>query len=247
MTDTTEKKSNPIARFGPLIVIALAIGAVFATGAHKYLSLNAISENYDALTGFVTENRVQAIGLFSLAYIVAVALSLPGAGILSILGGLLFGTLTGTVTVVIAATIGATIIFLVAKTALGDSLRSRAGGFVKNMEEGFQNNAFSYLLLLRLVPLFPFFIVNIVPSFLRVKTPTFFLATLIGIIPGSFAYVSVGEGAAEIIRQGGELELGGLLLNPKILTPIIALSVLAFIPIIYKAVSGRKKTADTVD
>ncbi len=239
MTEETPKKSNPLVRFGPLLVILVAVGAVFATGAHKYLSLDAISENYDVLTGFVAQNKFQAIGLFMVAYIVAVALSLPGASIFSLLGGLLFGIVTGTVVVVIAATIGATIIFLVAKTALGDSLRSRAGGFINKMEEGFNNNAFSYLLLLRLVPLFPFFIVNIVPSALGVRTPTFFLATLIGIIPGTFAYVSAGNGAAEVIRQGGDLNLGGLLTNPNILIPIVALSVLALIPIIYNAVSKK--------
>ena len=150
---------------------------------------------------------------------------------MSLIGGFLFGAGVGTAAVVVAATIGATAIFLAARSALGDVLKSKAGGFVEKFEAGFNENAFSYLLLLRLVPLFPFFIVNLAPAFTKIKTPTYVLATFIGIIPGAFAYVSAGRGLGAVFESGGEVSLTGLLTKPEILTPIVALSLLALLPI----------------
>ncbi|RZO69093.1 MAG: TVP38/TMEM64 family protein [Parvularculaceae bacterium] len=232
-------------RFLPLILIGVAAIAALRLGVTDYLSLDALRENYQALTAFVEARFWVALILYMAAYITVAALSLPGAGILSITGGFLFGTFIGLGAVVVAATIGGTLIFLAARTAFGDFLRKKAQGFIKQMEQGFNNNAFSYLLLLRLIPIFPFFVVNIAPAFFGVSTRVFFLATLIGIIPGAFAFVSVGTGLGAILEAGGDISLSGLLTKPEILTPIIALSVLALIPIIAKALGVKTPSSAT--
>lgn len=232
---TNAAKTAGPARFLPLALIAAAAGAVYLTGAYKYLSLDTLREHRAALEAFVDQRLVLAILLFAAAYVAVTALSLPGATLMSLLGGFLFGPFLGTAVVVIAATIGAGVIFTAARTALGDALRNKAGPFVRRMEEGFSRNAFSYLLLLRLIPMFPFFIVNIAPALFNVKLGVFIAATFIGIIPGAFAFVSAGNGLGAVLETGGDLKLTGLLTQPAVLTPIIAISFLALLPIALKA------------
>jgi len=232
-------RSGAIQRFGPLIVIAILAVVFFSSGAHRYLTLESLKENYVALQSFVADHFATALFIFTFSYVLVTATSLPGATLMSLVGGFLFGVAVGVLAVIVGATLGATIIFLIARTALGDSIRNRAGPLIQKLEDGFQENAFSYLLLLRLIPLFPFFIVNIAPAVFGVKTRTFFLATLIGIIPGVFAFVSAGNGLGAVLESGGDLKLAGLLTQPAILTPIIALSVLAIIPIIYQRMMAR--------
>ncbi|MEO0400728.1 MAG: VTT domain-containing protein [Pseudomonadota bacterium] len=222
-------------RFVPILVIASVAGLVFASGLHRQLSLDTLQTHYETLTAFVDARFWVALAAFSGLYIAAASLSLPGASLLSILGGFLFGVPIGFASVLVSATIGASIVFIAAKTAFGDVLKAKASGFVQRMEEGFNNNAVSYLLLLRLLPIFPFFVVNVAPAFFGVPTRVFVLTTFIGIIPGVFAYVSAGNGLGAVLEAGGELSLQGLLLQPEILTPIIALSVLALLPIVAKA------------
>ncbi|MEQ8179006.1 MAG: VTT domain-containing protein [Amphiplicatus sp.] len=232
--EASKPAKRGLGRFLPLLLIAGAAALYFATGAHRYLSFEALKQNHSALEAFVAENFVFALVAYMLVYIAATALSLPGATLLSLLGGFLFGTLAGLGAVVIAATLGATIIFLAARTALGDFFRARAAGFIKKMEAGFNKNAFSYLLLLRLIPVFPFFIVNVVPAFTRIRVSTYMLATFIGVIPGAFAFVSAGNGLGAVLERGGEVNLKGLLLQPEVITPIVALSLLALLPIVMK-------------
>lgn len=241
--DAPEKKS-PISRFGPLVVIAVIAATFVGSGAHRFLTLDSLRENYESMSVFVEQNFLTALALFIFAYIIVTAASIPGASFMSLAGGFLFGAIVGTAAVVVSATIGATIIFQVARTALGDALRERAGSVVKKLEDGFNENAFSYLLLLRLIPLFPFFVVNIAPAFFGVKTRTFFSATLIGIVPGAFAYVSAGNGLGAILRAGGDIQLSGLLTQPEILTPIIAMSILAIVPIVYQQIKKSSTEAE---
>ena len=180
--------------------------------------------------------------LFIGIYAAATALSLPGGAVLTVTGGFLFGGLIGTFWVVLAATIGATAVFLVAKTALGDSLRRKAGPFLKRMEAGFQENALSYLLVLRLIPLFPFFIVNLVPAFLGVGLRTYVIGTFVGIIPGSFVFASVGAGLGSLLDQPGELSLAGVV-TPEIVIALVGLSLLSLLPVAYKKLAARRKPA----
>ncbi|MCG8544477.1 MAG: TVP38/TMEM64 family protein [Alphaproteobacteria bacterium] len=228
-----------VKRLTPLFVLAAGLVAFFAFGLEEYLTFDALRDNRVWLLEQV-ENSALLVGLiYVLIYIAVVAFSLPGAAVMTIAGGFLFGQWLGSVYVVVAATAGATILFVAAKTALGDLLRAKAGPFLQKMEAGFRENALSYLLVLRLVPIFPFFIVNLVPAFLGVSLKVFFVATLVGIIPGSFVYATVGAGLGSIFDSGEEFSPAGIL-TPEIITALIGLAVLALIPVVYKRIKARR-------
>lgn len=220
-------------RLLPLFAIAGAIGAVFALGLDQYLSFNALRENRELLTGFVQDNYLVALLVFVAVYAVATALSLPGGAILTITGGFLFGTALGTAYAVVGATIGAVIVFLAARTALGDNLRQRAGPWLRKMEEGFKENALSYLLVLRLVPLFPFFVVNLVPAFLGVPLRTYVIGTFLGIIPGGFVFASVGAGLGSVFDSMDDFSPSAAL-TPEVIIALVGLAVLSLVPVGYK-------------
>lgn len=225
-------------RLIPLLVLVMGLVAFFALGLHRYLSFQTLRAHRDALLTWVHTTGVLAAVTYMAVYAVAVAFSLPGGAVLSIAGGLLFGTVWGTVYIVISATIGATVLFLIAKTALGEPLRARAGRWLHHMAAGFRDNALSYLLVLRLVPLFPFFVVNLVPAFLGVPLSTFVIGTGIGIIPGAFIYATVGAGLGNIFDAGDEFSVKGIL-TPHMLMALIGLAVLALIPVLYKKLKAR--------
>ncbi len=246
MTAQSPSKSLPaqIKRILPILLIAIALGLFFALGLHHYFTLETLRENREALRIWVDTSPGLAIGIFMLVYAAAVAISFPGASILTVFGGFLFGLWPGVPAVVIAATLGGTIIFLASKTALGDILSNRAGGFVKNMEKGFHENELNYMFVLRLVPVFPFWAINIAAGLLGVSLRNFFIGTLFGIIPGSFVYVSIGAAAGAAFDAGDDVSLSGILFKPETLLPIIGLVVLALIPIALKRFS---KTAANLD
>jgi len=223
----------------PLLVLVAGLIAFFAFDLDQYLTFEALRENRAWLLGHVEKSAVLAALVFIGIYITVVAFSLPGGAVMTITGGFLFGQVLGTLYVVFAATVGATILFIAAKTALGDFLRAKAGPFLRKMEDGFSENALNYLLVLRLIPIFPFFIVNLVPAFLGVSLRVFVIATFIGIIPGSFVYIAVGTGLGSIFDSGEEFTASGIL-TPEILTALIGLAILAILPIVYKRVKARK-------
>ncbi|HEY6288775.1 MAG TPA: TVP38/TMEM64 family protein, partial [Nitrospiraceae bacterium] len=170
------------------MAIAVAIGAFFYFDLGRFLSLNALKENRDHLLAFTEANYATAVGLFVLAYIAVTGLSLPGAVILTLAGGFLFGSVFGTVFVNIGATTGATLAFLAARYLLRDWVEQKFGSRLGPIQAGFSKNAFNYLMTLRLIPLFPFFLVNMVSGLTRVSLGTYVTATAIGIIPGSFVF-----------------------------------------------------------
>lgn len=227
-----------ISRLLPLLLLALAVAAAYAAGLHRYFTFDTLEQNRNELLAFVDDHPLSAPLLFVLLYAVVVALSIPGGAIMTIAGGFLFGTWTGTLWVVIGATLGATLIFLIAKTSLGDWLAEKAGGAIRRMEEGFRENALSYLLVLRLIPIFPFWLVNIVPAFLGVGLGTYVLGTVIGIVPGSLVYASVGNGLGAVFDAGGTPDLG-IVFKPEILLPLVGLAVLAMLPVVYRKFRGR--------
>ncbi len=229
-------------RFAPLGLIGAAIAAAFALGVDEYLSFEVLRDNRAFLAAFVHDNALLAAAVFIAGYAAATALSLPGGAILSIAAGFLFGTLFGTLWVVIAATLGAVGIFLAARTALGDVLKAKAGPWLKKMEQGFNENALSYLLVLRLVPLFPFFVVNLVPAFLGVPLRTYALGTVLGIIPGTFVFVSVGAGLGSVFDRGGAFSPASAL-TPEVITALVGLSVLSLVPAAYKKLKSRPAPA----
>jgi uncharacterized membrane protein YdjX (TVP38/TMEM64 family) len=231
----------PLKRFLPLAIMLLAIIAAFALGLDDYLSLDRLERHRAQLLELVERHPLSAPLAFMLIYAAAVALSIPGGAILTMAGGFLFGVVAATCYVVIAATVGATIVFLIARTALGDSLRRRAGPGLRRMEAGFRENALNYLLFLRLIPVFPFWLVNLVPAFLGVPLATYVVATLIGIIPGSLVYASVGNGLGAVFESGGTPDLG-VIFDPEIILPIVGLAVLAILPVAYKKIRARQPT-----
>ena len=228
------KPPNLLWRLGPLLVIAAALALFFALDLQRYFSLEALRDNRDALKDWVDANPALSIAAFALAYAGAVAISFPGATILTVFGGFLFGLWPGVPVIVVAATLGATVVFLAARTALGDVLRNRARGLVKRMEEGFRQDELSYLFFLRLAPVFPFWAVNIGAGALGVRLRNFLIGTFFGIIPGSFVYASIGNAAAAAFDAGEDVSLRGVLLRPEILLPFIGLAVLALLPVFFK-------------
>ena len=230
------KPRSKVKRFLPLAVIAIALGAFFAFGGPKYISLDSLRDNQDFLKTLVADHAVLAVPGFIVLYATLVSISFPGASFLSIFAGFLFGVVTGTFAVVIGATIGATLIFLIARSALGAGLAAKAGPFMKKFEQGLKENELSYLFILRLVPIFPFFIVNVVPALFDVKTRNYILATLFGIIPGALVYVSVGNGIGDALAAGADVPLKGLMFRPAVILPILGLMLLSLIPVFYKKI-----------
>lgn len=226
-------------RFGPLVALAAIVAGAFALGLDDYVSFETLRANSERLQSFVAESFVIAALAYMAIYAVVVAASLPGGAVLTMTGGFLFGVAFGTAFAVVGATIGATGVFLIARTALGDALREKAGGAIARMAEGFRRDAFNYLLFLRLVPAFPFFVVNLAPAFLGVKLSTYVVATLIGIIPGAFVFASVGAGFESVIAQGGELSARGVL-TPEVITALVGLAVLALIPVVVRRLREGK-------
>ena len=234
MTETLQAPKSSLKRFAPLIVIGAALSAFFALGGPDYVSIESLKNNRETLTALVANNFVLAIAGFIALYAVLTAISFPGASLLSIFGGFLFGTIVGGSAITVGATLGATGIFLAARYAIGDALSQKAGPYMKKFEAGLKENEVSYLFILRLIPAFPFFIVNIVPALFDVKLRNYVLTTFFGIIPGCFVYASVGAGIGAIFDAGEDVKLGGLMTEPKILLPILGLMALAALPIIYK-------------
>ena len=246
MPEQAQEEAKPkkgLARWLPLFIIAGALGAFFALGLNKYFDLNVLRENRASLLEWTAREPILAIGVFIAAYAAAVAISFPGASILTIFGGFLFGLWPGVPMIVTAATLGAFIIFVAAKTAFGDALSQKAGGFAKRMEEGFRSNELSYMLLLRLVPLFPFWAVNIGAGVAGVKARNYLIGTFIGIIPGSFVYAGIGATAGDAFDAGEELTLSGVLLAPQTIALLSVFTILAIAPMIYRWRAGKAKDA----
>lgn len=232
-------------RLLPIGVIIAALVVFFALGGPEYISLDALRDHKDSLSRFVKANFLVAIGAFILIYAVLTAISIPGAWVMSLLGGFLFGTLVGGGAIVVGATIGATCLFLAARYAIGDFLKAKTqGSYIKKFEEGLKENELSYLFILRLIPAFPFFVVNFVPALFDVKVRNYVLSTFFGIMPGSFVYASVGQGLETILADGGEASLSGLMFQPKVIFPILGLIALSLLPVFYKKFFGKTKKAN---
>ncbi len=240
-TTTRERAdtTGPLRRLLPLAVLGAVIAAVFAFDLDRFLSFEALRDNREILMAFVQDQAILAVAVFVALYAVSTATSLPGGAVLSIAGGFLFGSVAGTAWIVIGATIGATALFLVAKTAFGDALRAKAGPWLKKMEAGFQDDALSYMLVLRLVPLFPFFVVNLVPALLGVRLRTYVVATFVGIIPGAFVFASVGAGLGSVF-DSMEAFSPASALTPEVITALVGLAVLSLIPVAYKKLKARR-------
>ncbi|MBZ0216888.1 MAG: TVP38/TMEM64 family protein [Fimbriimonadaceae bacterium] len=248
------EKSGYLRRFLPIVVLALMAALVVSQGWHKYLTLEQLILNRDVLTEYVARHLGLALTVFMGIYVAIVALSLPGGALLTVAGGFLFGWVIGGISVVVAATLGAVILFLIARSSVGEFLATRAGPWLGKLSKGFQEDAFHYLLFLRLVPAFPFWLVNLAPALLGVNLRTFVIATFIGIIPGTFAFAFLGSGLDSVIKAQQEanqacmtgidacefkLDIGALV-TPQLLIALGALGIVALLPIFLKKRRARK-------
>lgn len=260
--DGARRPTAAVWRWMPLVLLVAATAFAISQGWHRQLTLESLIAHETDFRHFVEQNLAGALVIYALVYVAVVALSLPGGLLLTLAGGFLFGWLLGGLVTVVAATVGATLIFLIARSSLGTALAARAGPRLSALREGFQKDGLYYLLFLRLVPAFPFWLVNIAPALLGVRLSTYVLGTAIGIIPGTFAFAFVGAGldsvvaaqraafddcvtqaAAKGLDPSTACNLGldpSALVTPGLLAALVALGVLALIPIGAKKVLGRR-------
>lgn len=229
-------------RLLPLIFLIAMVVSATAFRLDKYLTLDALRDNRAALLAIVTDHGLAAAVGFALAYAIVVALSLPGATIMTLAGGFLFGTLFGAGLTVVGATAGAVLLFVVARSAMGDLMRQRAGPFLARMADGFGEDAFNYLLFLRLVPAFPFWAVNLAPALLGMRLLPFATATALGIIPGTTVYSAFGAGLGRVFDAGGEVRLKDVF-SPPLIAALVGLGVLSLLPILLRRWRGRTKAS----
>ncbi len=214
-----------------LTVAALFIGALvafFSLGGEQYLSLEAIKNNRDNLLAYTENHYLVAILLAILIYTASTAFSIPGATLLSLTVGFLFGRWVGTVVILLAATLGATLVFLAARYLFAETARQKLNsGLAARLINGFNDNAFNYLLFLRLVPLFPFWLVNLAPAFTPIKVRTYVIGTAIGILPGCFVFANLGQSL-------GRIDSLNQLVSTETLFAFALLGLFALLPVLIK-------------
>jgi uncharacterized membrane protein YdjX (TVP38/TMEM64 family) len=229
-----------------LIALAVALVALAIYALRDTLTFETLRENRETLLAWRDANYLLAAAGYMALYVTVTALSLPGGAVMTMTGGFLFGLVPSTAMTVVAATTGATLIFLAAKAGFGDALHRRitaegSGGVLKRLEAGLRENAFNYLLMIRLVPAFPFWLINLAPAFLGIRLRTYVAATFLGIIPGTAVYTWIGAGLGEVFARGEEPDFG-LIFDPVILGPILGLAALAVLPVVIRKVGGRGVT-----
>lgn len=216
-----------IRRYAPLALLLALMALIYTQGWHTQISLETLQDQKAQLQTFAAAKPISTAAIFVALYITAIALSLPVATLLTLTGGFLFGIALGTILVVFSATTGASILFLIARSAIGEPLRQRAGDLYTKIEKNMQDNATFYMLFMRLAPIFPFFLVNIVPALFNIRLKIFVLTTAIGIIPGSFIYVNLGQAL-------GDIDTLKDLIAPQTIIALTLFACLALIPIFLK-------------
>lgn len=229
-------------RYLPAIILLAGLALFLILGPDRALSFEMLARHRAELVAWVAGHRAGAIVLFVFAYAVAVAFSLPVAILVTPLGGFLFGPWLGALLSVIGATVGSVAVFLAARSALGDVLQRRAAPWVHRFEDGFRRDGISYLLFLRLVPVFPFWLVNIVPALLGMRLGPYTVATLLGIVPAALVYAAAGAGFGAVFARGETPDLG-LLLQWPILLPLAGLGVLSLLPVLVGRLRGRDRAS----
>ncbi len=230
-------------RYLPLAVIVILLALGYAFGVQDHVTLAELGERRDALKAHVDAHFARSIAIYLAVYTVSAAIAFPAQSVLSIVGGFLFGWQAGAAAIAVGATTGATILFLATRSAFGDFLRRRAGGIAAAVGEGFRTNAVGYLLVLRLAPVFPFFLVNIVAALFDISLRSFVLATFFGILPGVLAYAWLGEGVDSVLvaasAAGREPSVADLL-TPQITIAFFALAAVAALPLLVRWLRRRR-------
>lgn len=224
----------------PLAVIAILMVIAYATGVADYFTYEMLRERHATLTEFVHNYYFSASAIFILTYIVSTSLSLPIGIYLSFIGGYLFAQPWSLIYVTVGATIGASILFWAAKIALKDFLTRKYSDKLAKMKDGFNENAANYLLFLRLVPIFPFWFVNLAPALLGVRFFTFVWTTAVGILPGVFVFTQFGAGIGSILETGDDFSIESVF-TTEIQIALAALAIFVLIPVIVKKIRKRKK------
>ncbi|MEM7505419.1 MAG: VTT domain-containing protein [Pseudomonadota bacterium] len=236
---TPATKEGGIKKLLPIALIACGAAAGFFF-LRDFLSFETLEQNYETLIAWREENFVAMIAAYFFIYVLVVAFSIPGAIWMTLLGGFLFGTVTGSAIVILAATTGATLLFLAAKTSLGEVLRSKAGGWITKLEDEFRQGEISFLLIMRLVPVMPFFVANLVPAFLGTRLFNFVWTTLVGIIPGTLVFISIGSGLGAQLGTGEPPNLN-VIFELHVLGPLLGLAMLASLPIVLRKLGITSK------
>jgi len=231
-------------RFIPIFIILTLMAIAYFIGLHEYFTFEKLKEHRQTVQSIVANYPILAPVVFVVAYMISTALSIPGGIFLSIFGGFLFPQPFSTIYVVIGATLGAIIIFLAAKTALGDFLKDKAGPLLQKMRKGFQEDAVNYLFFLRLVPIFPFWMVNLAPAFFGVSLFTFAWTTFVGIIPGAFVFTQAGVGLGAILDSGDTLTIDAIF-NTQVKIALIALGIFALLPVVIKKLRKKRDATES--
>lgn len=241
MSDTSAPGKMSFRRNIPLLAI-LCIALVGAVTLKDYLTFETLRDNREALIAFRDANYGLTALVYVLVYVVMVAFSLPGAVFATLAGGFLFGLWSGTFLTVLAATLGATLLFLAARHGFGETLARKmdaSTGTIKKIKDGIDANQWSMLFLIRLVPVVPFFVANLIPAFMQVSITRYVVSTFLGIIPGTFVFASVGAGLGEVFARGETPDLG-IIFQPHVLLPILGLAALSLLPVLLKSLTGKK-------
>lgn len=209
----------------PLAVVVL-VALAWAFGLHRYLTLEALAAQREALAALVAARPVASALVYVAAYIAVVAFSLPGGAVMTLAGGLLFGAFIGACLAVLGATIGAAVLFLLARSAFAPLVAGRAEGLLGPLRAGLARDGFFYLLSLRLVPVFPFWLLNLAPALLGMAFAPYLAATFLGIIPGTLVFAGIGAGLDEVLLSGASPDLG-VIFSPGVLLPLLGLALLS--------------------
>ncbi len=235
-----EHSPNPTSASGWLsrlpILIILGAALIGAFALRDDLSFETLAHNREALLAFRDAHYLWAVLGFMAAYIAIVALSLPGGTVASLTGGFLFGLFPGVVFVVLAAGTGAVLVFLAVRVGFGAALTrriDRAGGKAAKLQAALRQNEWSVLFLMRLVPLVPFVIANLIPAIVGTSLWRFAASTYLGIIPGALVFTSVGSGLGEVFERGDAPDLG-IVFTPAVLLPLLGLAALAALPMVLR-------------
>ena len=224
-------------RWWPLALLAAGAAAFFALGGDRWLSFEALRQHRLALLALVQAHPALSRLAYVAAYVLVVAFSLPGGAVMTIAGGFLFGVVGGGLLAVTGATLGATALFLAARTSLGEALAAKAGPRLARMREGFARDAMSYMFALRLIPAFPFFLVNLAPALLGVPLRTYLVTTFFGIMPGTFVYALAGAGLGGVFDRGETFSMASIM-TPEMLGALAGLGLLALLPVAWKRFKG---------
>jgi uncharacterized membrane protein YdjX (TVP38/TMEM64 family) len=251
-------KRSTLVRVVPLFLLGAALAAFFVLGGPQYLSFETLLKSRASLDEFTRANLPFALAVYVLVYAAAVASSIPGALLLTITGGFMFGGWLGGAAAVVAATIGATCLFLIARFVFASVAQRRTGAWLDKMRAGFREDAASYMLFLRLVPIFPFWLVNLAPALLGVPLATFMWTTLLGVIPGTFAYALAGAGLDSLVAAqkqafdacvsaGGsacKFDLSpGSLVTKELILAFAAIGIVALTPVVLKKMRAQRTTS----